>query len=162
MIFLRIVHIGSGVIWVGNVVFFFFVIFPQIRRFTAARQAESLWAVKAGDRILMVAAPLTIASGIIIALRLKWGVLDTWFVSGWGYAMLVAFVATILYVVIGSIQSLPHVTRLNQVADEMGGQPPTLEQAERIRELYTAISYHWIPSLFLVIAVGAMAAARFL
>ena len=162
MIFLRIVHIGSGMVWVGGVFYVVFVELPQIRRFSASAVGESLAGLKAGDRVMGPASVLTIASGITIALRLKWGVLDTWFVSGWGYAILVAFAATLLYFVIALAQARRYMVRLDQLAAAVAGRVPSAQEEAEIREGYAAMSRHWIPLIFLVIAVGAMAAARWL
>ena len=49
-----------------------------------------LWSTVSG-----VAAVVTIAAGVTLALRLRWGHLDTFLSTGWGWAILIGFISTI-------------------------------------------------------------------
>ncbi len=162
MIFLRTVHILSGIIWVGGNVIVFFVLFPRVSKFADAAVTDMLKFIAPMDRWIGPAAVLTVASGITIGLRLRWGVLEDWFVSGWGWAILVAFLTTVAYLVIAVRQTTPPFDELKAITRDLDGQPATAETAGRVRELFTELLEHRKLMPLLIVAAGAMAAARFL
>ncbi len=160
-ILLRIVHILGGVIWVGGDLLVFFVLIPRAARFGDAAVIEILRFTVPWGRWTNVFGTLSLASGIVLALRLRWGVLDQWFITGWGWAMLVAFVAVLVFVVLGGRYER-HFKDMNALVGELDGRPATPEDGDRGRDLITA-TLRLRPVLgLMVIAVGAMAAARFL
>ena len=75
---------------------------------------------------------------------------------------MVAFAATLLYFVIALAQARRYMVRLDQLAAAVAGWVSSAQEEAGIREGYAAMSRHWIPLIFLVIAVSAMAAARWL
>ena len=136
MIGLRIAHILAGVIWVGGGLLVFVVLLPRIAEFGPAARGDILRIVVPFERWLAPASVLTVASGITIALRLKRGVLDTWLVSGWGYAILVAFAATLAYMVIGLRQTQPHIDRLKEIASSIKERELTPDDSWEVRGLF--------------------------
>lgn len=80
MIVLRVVHIGAGVVWVGGALFLVLVLAPRLKRLGPAVQGPVMAAiVPVFVPMFSYAALLVIGSGIWIALKLRWGVLDRFF-----------------------------------------------------------------------------------
>ncbi len=60
----------------------------------------------------LTAAGLIVSTGVWMALKLRWGVLDTFFNDAWGWAILVGLVLTIIAVLMG----LPSHSRTGRTA----------------------------------------------
>ncbi len=162
MVVLRIVHIGFGVFWVGTGIFFTFIFMPRLRAEGAAVQASIWRIIMSAEIVFPVSALLVIGSGVAIALTVKWGVLDTWFVSAWGYAILIGFIATLIGVVV-SIRREGLARRTTQLAKSLEGREPSPEEASEMESLHAQMTAGSVAELIpLLIAVGAMAAARWL
>ena len=109
-----------------------------------------------------MSALLVIASGVVMALRIKWGQLDTWFASAWGYAILIGFLATLLGMGV-AIRRTGLASRTSQLAKAMAGREATPEEATQLESLHGQMtSGSVLETAPLIIAVGAMAAARWL
>ena len=98
-----------------------------------------------------------------MSLRLKWDVLDTFFARGWGYAILVAFLMAMLSIGFGGGPYRSTIQRILRAYDDLGGREPTKAEATLLNSLvtrYTRLSR--LEVVWMVVAVGAMAAARWL
>ena len=91
MVFLRIVHTGFGVFWVGTGIFIAFILLPRLRSDRAKTQAAVWRVITRFEVIFPISTLMVVATGVAIAIKVKWGVLDTFFASGWGYAILIGF-----------------------------------------------------------------------
>ena len=165
MIFLRIVHILARLFWVGGSLFEIFVVVPRALTMPPARQLD-VFRIMTSTRENVaygLAAVLTIGTGVTIALRMRWGNLDTWFTSGWGYAILTAFAATVVYVIVASAILPRPMRRMTELANAVDTREPTHAEAAEIRNRLTHLvqTARWA-LMPLVIALGAMAAARWL
>ncbi|MDP6509558.1 MAG: hypothetical protein QF573_11120 [Chloroflexota bacterium] len=85
MVVLRTVHIGLGVFWVGSFLFMTFILSPRLKQLGPAVQGPVMGApVPITIPTFITAALLVIGSGAWMALKLRWGVLDTFLTSAWG------------------------------------------------------------------------------
>ncbi len=164
MIFLRIVHMLFGALWLGGGIFLTFVLAPRLRAIgppVAGQVFRSVVPVAA--MVFTVSSVLVIASGVTMALKLKWDVLDTFFRFGWGYAILIGFIATVLAFILGPMVAKPTAGKIVALLGSMEGGPPTPEQAQELGGLQKRFNRSGIATVsLLVVAIGAMSAARWL
>ena len=152
---LRIVHIVSGAFWVGSALFMVLFLLPRLRRLAPdTRDTLMDEVVRPWSSVVGVAAFVTIAAGITLALRLRWGHLDTFLSTGWGRAILIGFIAAILSAALGG--RFDSTLRRIRTGDE--GQ---LDAAETERLIDSMTGSLRLSTLFVVIAVGSMAVARY-
>ncbi len=160
MVALRIVHIVFGIVWVGSTIFIQLLLLPGLRAEGARAEAPVLRRFDAIGPFIGLSAMLVVASGATMALRLRWGHLDQFFVTGWGYAILIGFIAAMIGFFL-PIASLPTVRRFTGAATALehgGGTAEDTQEHRRARDVL--LRFGVVESAFLIVAVGAMAAAR--
>lgn len=163
MVSLRILHIVSGVFWVGLVFFNVLVLTPRLRALGPTIQSPVMGAlVPAMVPFLIVSAVITIGSGVAMTLIMRWGALNTLLVTGWGWAILLGFVTTLAATIIGFGIIIPTGYRLVALAGSIEGRPPSPEEAQQLGRLGARIGTLMLTNFVLfLIAVGTMAAARY-
>ena len=93
-VILRILHIVSGVFWAGSAIFLATILEPRLRALGPAVQGPLMRAlIPVMVPAMLFSATITIAAGITLALRLRWDDLDSFLNTGWGWAILIGFVA---------------------------------------------------------------------
>lgn len=111
----------------------------------------------------ITAALLVIGSGAWMALKLRWGVLDTFFTSAWGLTMLIGAVLTVIGFLIGLLVSRPALREMVGIGASLKGQPPTPEQGAWMGVLAKRIPRAgYVTSAMLVAAAVEMAIARYI
>ena len=80
---LRIIHIVFGAFWVGSAVFMVLIFLPRVQRLpTDTRDTLMEAVVKPWSMVMGAVAFVTVAVGITLVLRLRWGHLDTFLSTG--------------------------------------------------------------------------------
>ncbi|MDA1349143.1 MAG: hypothetical protein O3A47_09825 [Chloroflexi bacterium] len=157
---LRIGHILSGVVWAGSAIFLAAILEPRLRTLGPEVQGRVMAALAPVlGPVLGTSALLTIAFGLTLVIRLKRfdNLLDT----NWGLAISVGFVASILAFASGIITMITS-RKLIGMGESIVGRPPTPEEVGRIGQLATrATLLGRATAVLVVIAVGAMASARY-
>ena len=97
---------------------------------------------------------VTIAAGVTLALRLRWGHLDTFLSSGWGWAILIGFISAIFSIALGGRFD----STLRRISSGNDGQPDEAETERLVNSMTGSLR---LSTLFVVIAAGSMASARF-
>jgi uncharacterized membrane protein len=163
-ILLRILHILFGTFWAGASFLFALVIIPQLRAF-GPRVERPFWLGLLRSPVMVilpVAAFTTIGTGVAMGLRERWGHLDTFLDGGWGWAILVGFAATIAYVVLVSVIDEPNARTMKRLLNDVKRREPTGDEAEQLaRANHRMMAVARAEAILMVVAVGAMAAARF-
>lgn len=163
MLLLRLVHIVSGVFWVGAMMFNAFFLGPSIAEAgpDGARVMRGL--MQRNFMVIMpVVALLTILSGIWMMIRLGGGG-DAFFHSTMGRVLSVGGLLAIIAFVIGMAVVRPAMMRamaLGQAAAQPGADQAALMpqiQALRARGAAATRLVTWL----LILAVAAMATARY-
>jgi uncharacterized membrane protein len=159
---LRLIHIVFGVFWAGSALFMAIILEPRLRALGPAIQRPVMGAiVPMVGRLVATSAVITMVAGIYMALRLRWGHLDQFLDTGWGWAILIGFVASVLAFSSG-ITTLVLADRVGRLGREIEGRPPTPEEAGQMQRLAARLPRLGRTTAALVlIAVGAMASARF-
>ena len=159
-VILRLLHIVFGVFWAGSAIFFAFILQPRLMRLGPAIQGPVMAAlVPVMSKALIGSAVITIVAGITLAFRVRPA--ETWFDTGWGWAILIGFVASI-----GAISSGITLTvkahRMIALNAGIQGREPTQEEASELQRLSVRLPRLGRATAFMVIfAIGAMASARF-
>jgi uncharacterized membrane protein len=164
MLFLRSIHILSGIFWVGTALFFVFFFDPTIK--TAGPAGGTVM-----GRLTLTRFPLAMALSSIltvgIGLLMYWldshGFQFNWISTPPGIAMTIGSVAGILAFLLGLIVEMPTTARMAAIQKEIqtAGQPLSPSQMEEMHVLQErmSIASRWAAAL-MVVAVLGMAMAR--
>jgi uncharacterized membrane protein len=166
-IILRVVHILAGVFWVGSAIFVFVYLQPSVKELgpTGQQFMAHLVEKKRIPVVILAAGAVTILAGILLYWRASNGFDLDWISSATGVAFTVGGVAAILAFVFGLILVKPAMGRMGSIgqAIAMSGGPPTDAQVSEMQKLGARLALiGQINLLLLVVAVVAMAIARFL
>lgn len=163
MVSLRILHIVFGTFWVGSDLFVVLLLEPRLRALGPTIQRPVMRALmRVMPPAMMVSSAVSLATGVALTLKMQWGFLDTFLATGWGWAMLIGFVTTVAAMVVG-FGLVPVVTiRMERLNRGMEGRPPTADEASQLERLNSRLMFLVRGnSALLLIALGTMAAARF-
>jgi len=146
VVWLRLVHIVAGVVWVGSAVFAALFVLPTARVLGAEGGRFVARLMPRSGPVLGGAMLLTIVSGFIMYGRLSAGFNRAWVTSRVGLALGAGAVAALLAVIVGVAVNAPAGAKMARLA--------TLQaRVERGAQLV---------ALLLLTAAGAMAVARYL
>ena len=166
VIVLRIVHIGCAVFWAGGVMLMNFLVGPAI----AAAGPEGFRVMQELTKrryfhVILGAAALTILSGLDLVRRDSGNFTPNWFHSPDGIGYTTGMIAAIVAFLIGLLAINPALKRLGVLGAEMM-QAPAESRVAISAQVDAArarlIAFGKVATIFLVIAVVAMAAARYL
>jgi len=165
VVWLRLVHIVAGVVWVGSAVFMAAVLLPAAR---AAGSDGGRFVARLMQRTgpaFGIAMLLTVVPGFIMYGRLSAGFNRAWVTSRPGLALAAGAVATILAVLVGvtvNASGGAKMAALRKSVETQGGTP-TPAQAAQLTTLQTRVERGGqLAAALLLIAAGAMAIARYL
>ena len=161
-ILLRIVHIVTGSFWVGSAGFLSFILEPQVRALGPAIHQPVMAAIgRIAGPVMIGAGLITVVAGITLAFRVR--PVDNWFVEGdgWGWAIGLGFVVSIIAMGFGSMTAMT-VKKMSAFGASMGDGPPTPDQIAVMQQLGgRLVRFIRIATVLVVIAVASMASARF-
>ena len=162
IIFLRLLHIIFGSFWVGSAIFFAFILEPQTRALGSDVRRPVMAAVgRVMGRSLTVSAVISILAGLALVLRLRLGDLGALFESGWGWAILAGFLASLAALVFNGLSGMS-MARLERLEVALQGRQPTQEEAARLEGLRRRMrSTAQGAAVLLIVTVIAMAVARY-
>ena len=162
IIFLRLLHIIFGSFWVGSAIFFAFILEPQTRALGPDVRRPVMAAVgRVMGRSLTVSAVISILAGLALVLRLRLGDLGALFESGWGWAILAGFLASLAALVFNGLSGMS-MARLERLEVALQGRQPTQEEAARLEGLRRRMRRTAQgAAVLLIVTVIAMAVARY-
>lgn len=160
---LRLLHIVFGTIWAGGIFIMVVLIEPRLRALGPTIQRPFMKAVMPiFVHTMLSSATVAILAGIGLVLRLRHSNLSSFLDSSWGWAIFIGFIFAIAAYSIGLSQVLPTSRRMIRMGDALEGRAPTPEEMQQMQALGKRLRMFSRTVLVLVyIAVGAMAAARF-
>jgi len=163
---LRLIHIVSGVFWVGSVLFLTWFVVPAIGASGPAGGPvmDQLMRVRKVTPYLMGAALLTLLSGITMYGRDDHTYGAAWVHTGPGITFGVGAIFAIVGGGIGVLVSAPLGKRIASLGASIkaGGQPPTAEQSATMAMLQQRLARaSFLNATLLVLATAAMAIARY-
>ena len=167
MIFLRVVHVGSAMVWFGGAIIGAFFLAPTAAALGKAGQPfmDHLMRRRGLGVLFPVVGALTILAGGALYWRDSGGLQSTWVTSPTGLAFTIGGIAAIVSFALGFVLVAPSVALQTAVGNELaasGGEPNAdqlarLERADRLMRLATRVD---LPLLLL--AGLTMATARYL
>lgn len=160
----RILHIVFGAFWVGSALFLTIILEPRLRAMGPTFHGPVMGAVtKVAGPVLLGSGAITVIVGIVMTYRLKSGEFDTFFDTGWGWAIAIGFVTAVVALIVGTVVSMMSA-RLRNLAGavQSAGGPPTPEQQAEMGALSKRlVMLARIAAALVLIALIAMASARF-
>ena len=165
MVWLRLVHIVAGIVWVGSAVFLAAVVLPTARAAGSEGGRFVGQLMRRTQPVFGVAMLLTVIPGFIMYGRLSAGFNRAWVTSRPGLALATGAVATIVAVVIGATVNGPAGAKMAALRKslEVQGGAPTPAQAGQLAALQARTERAGrLAAGLLVVAAGAMAVARYL
>ena len=164
---LRILHISTGVFWVGTAWFFFTMVEPTTKAIGPAAGPFMHHIVKQRrvSRMILSAASINVIVGAILYWRTSGGLDQAWLRSGTGIGFTFGAICALVAWAIGMTMIGPTINKLDAAAGAMGaaGRPPTPEELGRFGALEHRLSRVGQADVILLIgAVLGMASARYL
>ena len=164
MIVLRVIHIFSGIFWVGTALFFVFFFEPTLK--VAGPAGGTVMGKLSSGKFPLVAAlasTLTVLAGFTMYVIDSKGFQSSWILRPSGLTLTVGATSGILAAVIGIFIQRPTLARISALQKQIlqaGGQP-TPEQSVELQKLQARFSMasRWAV-VFMVIAVIGMESAR--
>ena len=168
MVFLRVVHIVTGVIWVGSL--FVVVVFVQPTAASLGPTGAPFMAELRRRRfvdVVFIDALFTVAAGSFLYWH-DWHIYPTfgdWIGSSFGVSLTLGALLAISGLVVAASLTRPTIARLvslgKQVAES--GGPPTPETTAQIGALQRRLVVaEWVSFSLVLLAVVAMASARYI
>ncbi len=160
---LRILHIVFGLFFVGNIFFLTLFLEPRLKTLGPSVQSPVMGALMP---ILMPAQMISFivmfGTGVALTLILRWGGFDTFFASGWGWAMLISGALTVVLGIVGFGFITPAGRRMERLGRSIQGRPPTPDEAGQLSHLSERLTMLSRANFVLgLVIVGFMAAARY-
>jgi hypothetical protein len=163
---LRIVHIGTGVFWVGTAWFFFGWVEPTTK--AIGQQAGPFMHHVVSRRItsvLIAASTLNVLAGVTLYWRASGGLASAWLQSPTGIGFTIGGLAAIAAWGIGLRVIAPTVEALDHAGGAMAaaGRPPTPEEGAAFHALEVRLHRAGVAdTVLLAAAVLMMATSRYL
>jgi len=164
LIVLRVVHVGSAMVWFGGAIIGSFFLAPTASTLGASGQPfmDHLMNRRRMGILFPIVGALTVVAGAVLLWRDSNGLQWTWISSPVGLAFTVGGIAAIASFVLGLVLVGPSVALQTAVRNELaasGGEPDTgqrarLERADRLMRLATRVDLPLILLAGLTMAIG--------
>ena len=167
LIFLRLVHILVGAVWVGSVVFTAVFLVPTVRALGpgGGPVMQQIGQVRKYPTFALLAGVFTVLSGIGLYWRASGGFTNReWLGSGTGITFGIGATLAILTLLIGATMIAPTAKRASELGGAIarGGTPPSPEQAAEMARLQARLStLGALGAVLLLLTTSAMAVARY-
>jgi hypothetical protein len=166
-ILLRILHIGSGVFWVGTAWFFFGWLEPTTKAIgpQAGPFVHHVVRQRRLARFIVAAGALNVAAGLLLYWRASAGLDPAWIGTRIGIGFTIGGIAAIVAWILGGMVIGPTVERLDEVGTAMAtaGRPPTADELAQFQSLEARLHRAGQADVVLLTtAVVLMASARYL
>lgn len=162
---LRLIHIVTGVLWTGSVVFLATMLVPAIRAAgpSGGGVMRELMQNRKMPVLLAATAWLAILSGGTLAYIDAGPLGFRWFERGAGLVFGMGAVAALAALLVGVLVNAPTGKRMGALAARLQaeGRPPTAQEAAQLGNLQdTLFNATRLAALLLLLATGLMAVAR--
>ena len=166
-IVLRLVHIGSGILWVGGSVLFFLFIEPTSTELgpDAEKFMQGLFVKRRVPIYFLVLSSLTVLAGLILFWIDSNGLQAAWIGTSLGLALTIGGIAALVAFVAGNALIPPNVGKLAAIgaAIKAGGGPPSQAQLGELQAVQARLrTIGLVDTILLAVAVIAMVSARYL
>ena len=154
IIFLRLLHIVPGVIWVGGIIFFAFVLQPALSKTGSEHFGPVMQSlVKPMQALLHSSAWMTIIFGLAMAFRVRDPLFDFLWSTNWGIAIVLGFVTALVGYGLGVISGR-YSKKIISVSAVTSQDPEARDLQNR------AMMFSKMSALLVVLSVITMAIAQ--
>ena len=154
IIFLRLLHIVPGVIWVGSIIFFAFVLQPALSKTGSEHFGPVMQSlVKPMQALLHSSAWMTIIFGLAMAFRVRDPLFDFLWSTNWGIAIVLGFVTALVGYGLGVISGR-YSKKIISVSAVTSQDPEARDLQNR------AMMFSKMSALFVLLSVVTMAIAQ--
>ncbi|MEO8227818.1 MAG: hypothetical protein ABI637_10310 [Gemmatimonadota bacterium] len=164
MIAMRLVHVVSGVLWVGSVAFIAALLLPALRATGPASGAVMQQMGKRIPPLMLTTSLLTVLSGLGLYARDSGGFSSSWMRSGQGLTFGTGGILALIAVIHGMAVNSPTGKRMGMLAAgmERAGGPAQPEQMAEMQRLQARLSRATtLAAALLVSAAALMGVARY-
>ena len=167
LLLLRVVHIGSAMVWFGGAIIGGFFLSPTAAALGDSAQPfmDHLMRRRRMGIVFPIVAALTVVAGAVLYWRNSGGLQWAWISTATGLAFTVGGAAAIASFVLGFVLVAPSVAEQTAVRNELAasGGAPTEAQRERLRHADRLMRLAGRVDLPLILLAGlTMATARYL
>lgn len=155
LVVLRILHIVAGVFWAGAAVYLAMVLEPKLRALGGEIERDVLRAIsKLNSLWITLSAIITIGTGFALISRTPGRTFDQLFSNGWGTAIGIGLIASLFAFFLSGWVGM-NTAKLRRALIEG-------EAGDSVQQLRSRISLgSQVNAVLVIIAVGTMAAARY-
>lgn len=163
ILILRVLHIGLGAFWVGTDAFLTFLLLPRLRTLGADVERQVFATlIRYLPPVMMVTSIVTFVSGILLTGIMRGWNLNWVFANGWGTAIFIGFVGTVMTLIIGFGLLPPLMMRTEKLERSFEGRQPTNTEADEFERLRArGTMFTKLNSVLLIIVIISMSVARF-
>jgi uncharacterized membrane protein len=166
LIFLRLVHIAAGTLWIGAAIFYLFFIKPSVKAIGPAgpQFMQNLTERRKYPMFMMSTSLLTVLAGGALYLYASGGFSLAWIQTGTGIGFTIGSLAALVAFLVGSLVIGPTSGQMGALGQQIGasGKPPSAEQIRTLQALEKKLaSAEKIDFIMLTIAMLTMATARY-
>lgn len=163
ILILRVLHIGFGTFWVGTDAFLTFLLLPRLRTLGSDVERRVFAAIMQFlPPVMMVSSIVTFVSGIFLTGIMRGWNVDWVFASGWGIAISIGFVGTLITLIVGFGLLPPLTIRADKLERSFEGRQPTVVETEEFDKLKArGTMLAKINTVLLIVVVLSMAVSRF-
>ncbi len=162
----RVIHISTGVFWGGAVLFVNFLLGPSVMAVgpDGAKVMQEL-VKRRYYEIVIAAATLTVLSGFYLIWIDSSGFAAEWFATRFGQGISTGMLAAVIAYILGVFMVRPALYRVlalgGQMAQASPGDRPAIEQ-QMVAARARLVGVGGVATVFLLVAIVAMAVARYL
>jgi uncharacterized membrane protein len=166
-ILLRLVHVGSGILWVGGSVVFFLFVEPTASELgpDAEKFMQRMIVKRRLPIYFLVLSSLTVIAGLVLYWMDSDGLRAVWIGTSLGLALTVGGIAALIAFVGGNALIKPNIDRIAAIAASIkaGGGPPSQAQLGELQAVQRRLrTIGLVDTVLLAVAVVAMVSARYL
>lgn len=166
ILFLRIVHISAGMLWVGAAILYFIFIEPTIKSIGPAggKFMQHFIERQKYPLFMNTVSLLTILAGAPLFLHDSGGLQLSWIKTGPGLGFTIGTVVAIVVYFVGFLMLRPRAERMGAVTKAIGmsGGVPTPVHAAELKELSEELhKIEIVDFVLLTVALLTMATARY-
>ena len=160
---LRVTHVVLGIFWAGTVIYASFVLLPVLKSLGPNIERPAIKGLmRVTSPIMSVAALIVLGTGIAMTLRTGLAISEV-FSTGRGWAIFIALIAVVIYMITGFGIMLPSGARMDKLGQSIEGRQPTAAESEQMGRLARRIStVERTSSIAILIAAILMPLLRFL
>ena len=159
---LRILHIIFGVYVGGMYIFNTLILLPRLHALGSNIERPVLRSVlSVVSPVGAISVLILLGTGIAMAFRMR-GSLEGIFATGWGWAILIGFIAVVIATVLGFALLMPMGLRMDKIYRNIGGREPNTDEALQLDEIIARLrTIERVNFVLIMIALVSMPVARF-